>query len=130
MHGGKSDPMSTYRLFKAPDGNIVRVKMGFSWQAFFVGSLKAIVRRTWLLGIVAVLFYLNSSYFTGAPTASSRTRTAARASSPQSPYTLRSIADLHSETEENCNCMRGHCSCHARRLAAGIASAGDIAVAF
>ncbi len=65
--------MSTYRLFKSPNGDIVRVKMGFSWQAFFIGSLKAIVRRTWLLGIVAVLFYLSSSYFSGAPTASSRT---------------------------------------------------------
>ena len=31
--------MSTYRLYKSPEGDIVRVKMGFSWQAFFVGSL-------------------------------------------------------------------------------------------
>jgi hypothetical protein len=65
--------MRTYRLFKSPNGDIVKVKMGFSWQAFFVGSLKAIVRRTWLLGVVAVLFYLTSTYVTGAPTVSSRT---------------------------------------------------------
>lgn len=64
--------MSTYRLYKSPNGDIVRVKMGFSWQAFFVGSLKAIVRRTWLLGLVAVLFYFSWSYYGGAPTASSR----------------------------------------------------------
>ena len=65
--------MRTYRLFKSPNGDIVKVKMGFSWQAFFIGSLKAMVRRTWLLGIVAVLFYLSSPLFSGAPTASSRT---------------------------------------------------------
>ena len=33
--------MSTYRLYKSPNGDIVRVKMGFSWQAFFVGSLSS-----------------------------------------------------------------------------------------
>ncbi len=65
--------MSTYRLYKSPEGDIVRVKMGFSWQAFFIGSLKAIVRRTWLIGVVAGLFYVSSAYFNGAPTASSRT---------------------------------------------------------
>ena len=65
--------MSTYRLYKSPHGDIVRVKMGFSWQAFFVGSLKAIVRRTWLIAAVAALFYLSSAYFGGAPTATSRT---------------------------------------------------------
>ncbi len=65
--------MSTYRLFKSPSGDVIRVRMGFSWQAFFVGSLKTIVRRAWPLAAVAVLFYLSSSYFEGAPTASSRT---------------------------------------------------------
>jgi hypothetical protein len=65
--------MTTYRLYKSPEGDIVRVKMGFSWQAFFVGSLKAIVRRTWLLGVVALLLYVSSAYVNGAPTASSRT---------------------------------------------------------
>ncbi len=65
--------MSTYRLYKAPNGDIVRVKMGFSWQAFFVGSLKAIVRRTWLLAVVGGLFYVGSAFYAGAPTATSRT---------------------------------------------------------
>ena len=65
--------MSTYRLYKSPDGNIVRVKLGFSWQAFFIGSLKAIVRRTWLLAVVGGLLYVSSAYYGGAPTASSRT---------------------------------------------------------
>ena len=48
--------MSNYRLYKSPQGDIVRVKMGFSWQAFFVGSLKAIVRRTWLLAAIDLVF--------------------------------------------------------------------------
>ena len=65
--------MSNYQLYKAPNGDIVRVKMGFSWQAFFAGSLKAIVRRTWLLGVVGGLFYFGSAFFGGAPTVSSRT---------------------------------------------------------
>lgn len=64
--------MSTYRLFKSPEGDIVKVKMGFSWHAFFVGSLKAIVRRTWLLLIAAVALYLYSNLVTGVPTVSSR----------------------------------------------------------
>ena len=65
--------MSTYRLYKAPNGDIVRVKMGFSWQAFFFGSLKAIVRRTWLLALVGLVFYVMSALYGDAPTATSRT---------------------------------------------------------
>ena len=65
--------MSTYRLYKSPQGDIVRVKMGFSWQAFFVGSLKAIVRRTWLLAAIGLLVYLLTAFYNGAPTATSRT---------------------------------------------------------
>ena len=64
--------MRRYRLYKSPQGDIVRVKMGFSWQAFFVGSLKAIVRRTWLLAGVAALVYLMSAFYSGAPAATSR----------------------------------------------------------
>jgi fatty acid desaturase len=64
--------MSTYRLYKSPQGDIVRVKMGFSWQAFFVGSLKAIVRRTWLLATIGVGFYMIATFYNGAPTATSR----------------------------------------------------------
>ena len=44
--------MSTYRLYKSPNGDIVRVKMGFSWQAFFIGSLSTLIRRGWLLAAV------------------------------------------------------------------------------
>jgi len=65
--------MSTYRLYKSPKGEIVRVKMGFSWQAFFIGSLKAIVRRTWLLAGIGLLIYLMTAFYGGAPTATSRT---------------------------------------------------------
>jgi len=65
--------MSTYRLYKSPNGDIVRVKMGFSWQAFFVGSLSAVVRRTWLLFVVGALYYASEAYFNGVPTPTSRT---------------------------------------------------------
>ena len=68
--------MSTYRLYKSPNGDIVRVKMGFSWQAFFVGSLSAVVRRTWLLFVVGALYYVSEAYFNGlngVPTLTSRT---------------------------------------------------------
>jgi hypothetical protein len=66
--------MCTYRLYKSPEGDIVRVKMGFSWQAFFIGSLKAIIRRTWLLGVVGGTLYVSSVYYNcTTPTASSRT---------------------------------------------------------
>ena len=65
--------MCTYRLFKSPEGKVVRVKLGFSWQAFFVGSLKAIVRRIWLLAVIGVAFYVASAFYNGAPQATSRT---------------------------------------------------------
>ncbi|MEP6740152.1 MAG: hypothetical protein ABJA61_07210 [Caldimonas sp.] len=65
--------MSKYRVYKSPTGDIVRVKMGFSWQAFFVGSLKAIVRRTWLIATVGGLFYVFEAYYNGAATPTSRT---------------------------------------------------------
>ena len=65
--------MSTYRLYKSPSGDIVRVKMGFSWQAFFVGSLSALVKRGWLLAVVAAIYYAGETFFNGAPTPTSRT---------------------------------------------------------
>ena len=71
--------MSTYRLYKSPEGDIVRVKMGFSWQAFFVGSLSAIVQRTWLLAAVGLVYYVGEAYFNGAPTPTSRTAAVALA---------------------------------------------------
>jgi hypothetical protein len=71
--------MSTYRLYKSPNGDIVRVKMGFSWRAFFVGSLSAVVRRTWLLFTVAALYYASEAYFNGVPTPTSRTAAVALA---------------------------------------------------
>ena len=63
--------MKTYRLYKSPQGEIVRVKMGFSWQAFFVGSLKSFVRRTWLLAVLGVALYLMATFSGVAPTATS-----------------------------------------------------------
>ena len=65
--------MSRYRVFKSPNGDVVRVKMGFSWRAFFVGSLTALVRRIWLIVAVASLFFLSEAYSSGAPTPTSRT---------------------------------------------------------
>jgi hypothetical protein len=65
--------MRRYRLYKSPNGDIVRVKIGFSWRAFFVGSLSALLRRVWLLLAVASLFFLSEAYTSGAPTTTSRT---------------------------------------------------------
>ena len=66
--------MRTYRLYKSPHGDIVRVKMGFSWQAFFIGSLKASVRRLWLVATIVAALYLSWHWIGGtAPTATSRT---------------------------------------------------------
>jgi hypothetical protein len=65
--------MSRYRVYKSPHGDVVRVKIGFSWRAFFIGSLTALVRRIWLLGVVAGLFFLSEAYSRGAPTPTSRT---------------------------------------------------------
>jgi hypothetical protein len=47
--------------------------MGFSWRAFFVGSLSAVVRRTWLLAIVGALYVAGEMFYNGAPTPTSRT---------------------------------------------------------
>ncbi|MEO6363502.1 MAG: hypothetical protein ABIO71_09760 [Caldimonas sp.] len=65
--------MRKYQVYKSPTGDLVRVKTGFSWQAFFVGSLAAIVRRVWLLTFVGGLLFLSHSYFIAAPTPTSRT---------------------------------------------------------
>jgi len=73
MRQRQIDNMSTYRLYKSPEGDIVRVKMGFSWHSFFVGSLAAVVRRTWLLFTAVALYYASDAYFNGPPTPTSRT---------------------------------------------------------
>jgi len=65
--------MSRYKVYKSPTGDIVRVKTGFSWQAFFIGSLSALVRQVWLLAAVVLLFFLSEAYFVGAPVPTSRT---------------------------------------------------------
>lgn len=71
--------MRTYRLYKSPHGHLVRVKMGFSWQAFFIGSLKSSVRRLWTVAAIAAIFYSGWIYISGhAPTETS-SRTAALA---------------------------------------------------
>jgi len=54
--------MASYRLFKSPDGELVRVADGFSWQAFFVGSFRTFVKRSW-----PVLCLLPVAYITLAP---------------------------------------------------------------
>ena len=51
--------MASHLLFKSPDGKVVKVKLGFSWQAFFLGSLRAVVRRTWLVfGVLAIGYFM------------------------------------------------------------------------
>jgi hypothetical protein len=49
--------MAGYQLFKSPDGETVRVKMGFSWQAFAWDSLWALLRRGWLVLLLAAVAY-------------------------------------------------------------------------
>ena len=51
--------MASYRLFKSPEGELVRVTDGFSWQAFFVGSFRTFVKRSWpVLCLLPVAYYL------------------------------------------------------------------------
>lgn len=51
--------MASHMLFKSPTGDVVRVKTGFSWQAFFVGSFRAVLRRTWLVfGVLAIAWFM------------------------------------------------------------------------
>lgn len=49
--------MASHLLFKSPDGEVVRVTLGFSWQAFFVGSLRTMVKYTWPLFCAAPVAY-------------------------------------------------------------------------
>jgi hypothetical protein len=59
-------------LFRSPEGEVVRVKIGFSWQAFFIGSLRALIRRTWVMAGLAVLIFVTFAS-KGNASASSRT---------------------------------------------------------
>jgi len=53
--------MASYRLFKSPEGELVRVTDGFSWQAFFVGSFRTFVKRSWpVLCLLPVAFFVFS----------------------------------------------------------------------
>lgn len=60
------------RLFRSPSGDVVSVKVGFSWQAFLIGSMSALFKRAWLLLVVLTAFYLVTSAYSGAPVQSSR----------------------------------------------------------
>jgi hypothetical protein len=57
--------MSRYRLFQSPDGSVVRVRQGFSWQAFFVGSLTTLVRQLWWLAVLALVALYASGVLDG-----------------------------------------------------------------
>jgi len=60
-------------LFRSPDGELVKVKVGFSWQAFFLGSFKAVLRRTWLIGTILLIAYLMYAWMGESFKESSRT---------------------------------------------------------
>ena len=60
-------------LFKSPDGEVVQVKTGFSWQAFFVGSFRAVLMRAWLVAVVLIGGYLAVVQMRRSVPASSRT---------------------------------------------------------
>jgi hypothetical protein len=47
--------MKTHTYLRAPNGNVVRLKNGFSWAAFFVGPLWPFMRRAWLLGFILLV---------------------------------------------------------------------------
>lgn len=64
--------MASHLLFKSPSGEVVKVKTGFSWHAFFVGSLRAMLRQTWVLIGLAVAAYFMFSWVDGTPAATSR----------------------------------------------------------
>ena len=64
--------MASQILFKSPTGEVVRVKAGFSWQAFFIGSLRAVIRRTWLVFGVLGIGYVMVAWSGNSFTASSR----------------------------------------------------------
>ncbi|MEO7336306.1 MAG: hypothetical protein ABIV63_06975 [Caldimonas sp.] len=49
--------MASHLRYKSPDGLVVRVKVGFSWQAFLIGSWKSMIRRAW------PVFLLVAGYF-------------------------------------------------------------------
>ena len=65
--------MRVYRLYKSPDGNVVRLKMGFSWRAFFVSSFKALLQRTWLVLGIAAMFVFTTAWMGDSPTGTTRT---------------------------------------------------------
>lgn len=64
--------MSRYRVYKSPTGDTVRVKTGFSWQACFLGSISALLRRAWLMIAAGLTFFLAEFYFVGGPAPTSR----------------------------------------------------------
>jgi hypothetical protein len=47
--------MKTHTYLQAPNGNVVRLKNGFSWPAFFFGPVWPFIRRAWLLGFVLIV---------------------------------------------------------------------------
>lgn len=57
--------MSTYRLFQSPEGDVVRVKQGFSFQAFFVGSLTTLMRRYWWIALLAAAAWFLMGFTVG-----------------------------------------------------------------
>lgn len=64
--------MASHLLFKSPTGEVVQVKTGFSWQAFFVESLRALVKRTWLVVCALTIVYGVMTWMGGAVPAGSR----------------------------------------------------------
>lgn len=52
-------------LFRAPDGDVVQVKNGFSCDAFFIGSTTAFLRRLWPLLVAGGIAFMAAAYFDG-----------------------------------------------------------------
>jgi hypothetical protein len=64
--------MASHLLFRSPSGEVVRVKIGFSWQAFFIGSLRAVIKRLWLIFGVVAIGYVFFAWIGSSLAASSR----------------------------------------------------------
>ena len=53
--------MQEYRVYKHPAGELVAIKKGWSWPAFFLGCFWALYKKMWGIGfgvlIAAILLY-------------------------------------------------------------------------
>jgi hypothetical protein len=54
--------MRQYRIFGHPSGLVETVKQGWSWPGFFFTWLWALIKGLWLIGLVAFVIQVATSY--------------------------------------------------------------------